>query len=243
MKLKKALYLFFIIFILFTFTSCSSNASTDNSSVQSSSELSSIISESSKSNNSSSEAKSQKEVTTKSSTAAKESKPVSTATAKAKPTSTQKEKTTKSKHTENKTAKQTTTKKTYTCTFSIECSTILNNIEKLDSGKKHLVPSNGIILSSSTVEFSDGESVYDVLQRVCKDNKIQMEASWTGIYNSAYIEGINNLYEFDCGSASGWKYSVNGWYPNYGCSKYLLKQGDVVAWRYTCDYGKDIGSK
>ena len=68
-----------------------------------------------------------------------------------------------------------------------------------------------------------------------------MEASWTPIYNSAYIEGIHNLYEFDCGNLSGWMYRVNGWYPNYGCSRYQLENGDVVEWRFTCDLGKDIG--
>lgn len=130
---------------------------------------------------------------------------------------------------------------TYTCSFSIECSTILNNLDQLDPGKLEVVPSNGVILAKTTVTFYEGESVYDVLQRVCKEYGIHMEASWTPIYNSAYIEGIHNLYEFDCGALSGWMYRVNGWYPNYGCSRYQLQDGDVVEWRYTCDLGNDIG--
>ena len=133
------------------------------------------------------------------------------------------------------------TGKTYTCTFSIECSTILNNLDQLDPNKLEMVPSNGTILSTTTVSFYEGESVFDVLQRLCRDKGIHMEASWTPIYNSAYIEGIHNLYEFDCGSLSGWMYRVNGWYPNYGCSRYQLQQGDTVEWRYTCDLGNDIG--
>lgn len=132
-------------------------------------------------------------------------------------------------------------KKTYTCTFSIECSTILNNLKDLEPDKMDAVPSNGIIFAAQTVTFYEGESVYDVLQRICKENGIQMEASWTPIYNSAYVEGIHNLYEFDCGSGSGWMYCVDGWYPNYGCSRYQLNQGEVVEWRYTCDLGKDVG--
>lgn len=131
--------------------------------------------------------------------------------------------------------------KTYTCTFSIECSTILNNLEDLDPDKLELVPSDGVILPPTTVTFNEGESVFDVLQRVCKENNIHLESSWTPIYNSAYIEGIHNLYEFDCGNLSGWTYRVNGWYPNYGCSRYQLVQGEVVEWRYTCDLGKDVG--
>ena len=131
--------------------------------------------------------------------------------------------------------------KTYTCTFSIECSTILNNLSMLDPDKLEAVPSGGVILSKTTVTFYEGESVFDVLQRVCKEKGIHMEASWTPIYNSAYVEGIHNLYEFDCGALSGWMYKVNGWYPNYGSSRYQLKDGDVVEWRYTCDLGNDVG--
>ena len=132
--------------------------------------------------------------------------------------------------------------KAYTCTFSIECSTILNNLENLDPDKLELVPSNGVILPPTTVTFYEGESVFDVLQRVCKEYNIHLEFSFTPVYNSAYIEGIHNLYEFDCGALSGWMYRVNGWYPNYGCSRYQLADGEVVEWRYTCnDLGKDIG--
>ena len=138
---------------------------------------------------------------------------------------------------------QVNTAKSYTCTFSIECSTILNNLNMLDSDKLEMVPSNGSILSATTVTFYEGESVFDVLQRLCKNKGIHLESSWTPVYNSAYIEGIHNLYEFDCGSLSGWMYRVNGWYPNYGCSRYQLQQGDVVEWRYTCDLGNDVGGR
>ena len=131
---------------------------------------------------------------------------------------------------------------THTCTFSISCETILDNMDKCVENKKFLVPADGIVFPATEVEFSEGESVFDVLQRVCRDNAIHMESNWTPMYNSAYVEGINNLYEFDVGSLSGWMYNVNGWYPNYGCSRYQLKDGDVVEWRYTCDLGYDLGS-
>ena len=129
----------------------------------------------------------------------------------------------------------------YTCYFSIECSTIFNNLSDLDPAKLGELPSDGIILKKQKVVFYAGESVFDVLKRVCKENGIQMESSFTPMYNSAYVEGINNLYEFDCGNLSGWMYRVDGWYPNYGCSRYQLCDGETVEWRYTCDLGKDIG--
>ena len=134
-----------------------------------------------------------------------------------------------------------TTTKGSTCTISISCSTILNNMDKCDPAISGIVPSSGTILSTTTVEFTEGETVYDVLQRVCQSNGIQMEASWSPTYNSAYIEGIANIYEFDVGSGSGWMYKVNGWFPNYGCSSYPLKGGESICWMYTCSLGSDIG--
>ena len=128
------------------------------------------------------------------------------------------------------------------CTIEIRCDTILDNMENLTAGKESYVPANGCILSTSTVEFEKGETVYDVLSRVCSYAGIQMEASWTPLYNSYYVEGINNLYEFDCGNQSGWVYKVNGWFPNYGCSAYYLEDGDTIVWTYTCNgLGADVG--
>ncbi len=65
-----------------------------------------------------------------------------------------------------------------------------------------------------------------------------MEFVDTPVYGSVYIEGIGNLYEFDAGPLSGWRYSVNGWYPNYGCSLYPLSPGDRVEWVYALDPGE-----
>lgn len=131
--------------------------------------------------------------------------------------------------------------KELTCTLSISCETILNNMDKLNSSKINYVPSNGIIYGERTVVFNEGESVFDVLLRETKRNRIHRAFRNTPAYSSNYIEGINNLYEFDCGELSGWMYSVNGWYPNYGCSRYELKNGDKIEWKYTCDLGRDLG--
>ena len=131
--------------------------------------------------------------------------------------------------------------KELTCTLSVRCDTILKNIAWLDKEKRELVPSDGIIFEEQTVTFYEGESVFNLLLREMKRNKIHMEFVSTPIYNSAYIEGIGNIYEYDCGELSGWMYKVNDWFPNYGCSRYQLKEGDKVEWLYTCDLGADVG--
>ena len=130
---------------------------------------------------------------------------------------------------------------THTCTLSVRCDTILDNMDWLDPEKVELVPEDGVIFPTTTVTFYEGESVFNVLQREMRKAGIHMEFEDTPMYNSAYIEGINNLYEFDCGELSGWMYKVNGWFPNYGCSRYQLKEGDVIEWVYTCDLGVDVG--
>lgn len=128
-----------------------------------------------------------------------------------------------------------------TCTISISCATILDNLDLCDPEKVELVPEDGWILPPVEVSFQQGQSVFGVLMETCKANKIHMEYMDTPMYNSAYIEGIGNLYEFDVGNLSGWMYCVNEWFPNYGCSRYQLQDGDVIRWVYTCDLGADVG--
>lgn len=130
----------------------------------------------------------------------------------------------------------------YTCTLTVRCDTILDNMSWLDPSKVDLVPADGVIFPETTVTFYEGESVFNLLQREMKKAGIHLEFENTPIYNSAYIEGIGNLYEFDCGDLSGWTYRVNGWAPNYGCSRYQLRPGDSVEWLYTCKLGLDVGA-
>lgn len=129
----------------------------------------------------------------------------------------------------------------YTCTLSVRCDTILDNMDYLDEAKWELVPEDGVIFPATKVTFYEGESVFNLLQREMKKNKIHMEFRNTPMYNSAYICGINNLYEFDVGELSGWMHKVNDWFPNYGVSRYKLEEGDVVEFVYTCDLGRDVG--
>ena len=95
-----------------------------------------------------------------------------------------------------------------------------------------------MILPVITMEFEEGETVFDLLCRIRDTYKLQME--YTGSNGGQYIQGINNLYEFDGGRWSGWMYCVNSWYPNYGCGQYKVKAGDVIEWNYTCDLGLDL---
>ncbi len=120
------------------------------------------------------------------------------------------------------------------CTLSVRCDDVLKNIDKLAEEKRSIVPQNGIIFQEQMVTFLEDDSVFDVLLREMKNKSIHLEFVNTPMYNSAYIEGIGNLYEFDCGDTSGWIYKVNGEKPTYGCSQYKLKSGDRIEFFYQC---------
>ena len=130
---------------------------------------------------------------------------------------------------------------TLTCTLSVTCKTVLDNLDLLDPAKKNCIGDNGVIYAKKTVSFEEGETVFDVLSREMQKNGIHMHSSFNPVFNSRYIKDINNLYEFDCGEGSGWMYRVNGVFPNYGCSQYQVEDGDTIEWLYTCDLGVDLG--
>lgn len=134
-----------------------------------------------------------------------------------------------------------------TVTVRIDCSTVWANEEDLDPALKDggYIPEDGIFLEETAVPFSEGETAFDVLMRIAamEDLQIDYQGAESTIYGTAYVRGIEHLYEFSCGPLSGWTYSVNGEFPDRGSSGYILKAGDQVAWIYTCDLGRytDIG--
>ncbi len=92
---------------------------------------------------------------------------------------------------------------------------------------------NDIILAPTSVDYREGQTVFEVLLAVTRENNIQTDFS--GNNKTAYVKGINNLYEFDMGGTSGWLYSVNGAYPKISCGAYMLKSGDSIQFEYTTE--------
>lgn len=129
-----------------------------------------------------------------------------------------------------------------TCTLEVRCDMLLGKLDQMTTEKAALVPEDGILLETVEIEFAGGDSVFDVFRKVLRDEKIHFEYVDATAYDSVYIEGIGNLYEYDCGPQSGWMYSVNGVYPGLGCSAYTLADGDVIVFNYTCDLGADLGA-
>ena len=160
--------------------------------------------------------------------------------------STSKAKTNNNKEKENKTTVKLTTSKATTkkneptvkdeisCTLNVECKSILNNMDKLKDGHSEYVPANGYIIKGYTYTAKAGFTAYDALKKACEDNGIKLTAKST-MYGT-YVSGINNIDEFDCGSQSGWMYSINSNRPNVSASSQKINDGDEITFEYVCEY-------
>lgn len=144
--------------------------------------------------------------------------------------------TSKSPSTQTTKSSTTSTSSSVTATISIECKSILDNMDNLAKGHESYVPSDGVILDEYTATYNKKTTAYDLLSDACKENNISVSSEKTSF--GMYVSGINNLDEFDCGQQSGWTYYVNGKWANVASSAYKLKNGDKVVFSYTCSYKK-----
>lgn len=141
-----------------------------------------------------------------------------------------------------------------TCIITIEYKSIKDNTDKLKKTKKSFVTESGVVLQGAVVEIKEGETAFDILKRACKENVctdnckyckksgIQLEYNHSAAFDTYYVEGIHQIYEKDCGTMSGWMYSVNGEYPNVGSSAYVVSPGDKIVFSFTCNMGEDVGN-
>jgi hypothetical protein len=95
----------------------------------------------------------------------------------------------------------------------------------------------GVILPKTKVNLSEGDTVLDVLLKVSKKKNILVEHSGSGAM--AYIEGIDNIYEFDYGPKSGWNFKRNGTTISKSSGLVKVKKEDVIEWIYSEDFTED----
>ncbi|MBE7123513.1 DUF4430 domain-containing protein, partial [Bacillus cereus] len=82
------------------------------------------------------------------------------------------------------------------------------------------------LLGAKKVNVQEGDTVYSVL----KSTGLDVDAM--GSKGDVYVKGIENLYEKDVNDNSGWKYRVNGAFPNRSAGVVTVKPGDTVEWVY-----------
>lgn len=103
--------------------------------------------------------------------------------------------------------------------FSI---TIPDEVEKAES----IEPTN--------IMVDNGDTIVDVTEK--SGNDIDVDGSG----ENAFVEGINDLYSFDEGTASGWLIKVNGEFIDVGPGAYEVEEGDEIEWLYTVDFNREF---
>ncbi len=88
------------------------------------------------------------------------------------------------------------------------------------------------IIPAKTVYIYEKASAFDLLMQCIGENQINIDYSGSVLLGNIYVRSIDGLSEFDYGSMSGWKYTVNGEYPQQSACKYSLETGDIVEWIY-----------
>ena len=228
MKNKRLCALLLTIAMCFCFVSCSGNTQTVDNSLSTTSQTEAVT-----------QAQAVEDTaTTEAATTADKESTTAQSTSKAK-TKNNKEK--ENKTTVNLTTSKATTKKNeptvkdeISCTLNVECKSILNNMDKLKDGHSEYVPANGYIIKGYKYTAKAGFTAYDALKKACEDNGIKLTAK-SSMYGT-YVSGINNIDEFDCGSQSGWMYSINGNRPNVSASSQRVTDGDEITFEYVCEY-------
>lgn len=127
------------------------------------------------------------------------------------------------------------------------CSGVANIVvESGDSGlgslperaKLYIEGYDGVIIPWTWIDIEEGETVLSLTLRVLDDRDIPYEVS------GGYISSIDGQSEFDKGSKSGWLYRVNKNFESHAsdpAGTVPVNDGDYVEWRYTADFGEDIG--
>jgi len=89
----------------------------------------------------------------------------------------------------------------------------------------------GTILLASKVNIQDGYTIFDVVKQAAKAKGIVVDSTGSGA--TAYIEGIDNIYEFDYCAKSGWMFKQNGATITKSVGVIKVKAGDRIECYYT----------
>lgn len=117
---------------------------------------------------------------------------------------------------------------------------ILGDSKHGNNGETHtLVDGNLTVwLKQSAYTVSAQATVKDVFLAAVEGKEYSYE-----IRDGVYLATVNELSEFSNGPRSGWKYLLNGSYPNESIAAQQVRQGDAIVLHYTDDYTKDDNKK
>ena len=103
-------------------------------------------------------------------------------------------------------------------------------------------------ISYEPIDIHSGASVMEVLVKFAEENGIYLEGAENNYISGMGADEDNLISEFDCGSGSGWMYTVRNVpqdyassLPNVGAGSKIVTAGQYIDWYYTAAYGMDFG--
>ena len=111
-----------------------------------------------------------------------------------------------------------------------------------DANVKHTLTAGNLEtwIAESTYQVNPDTTVWEFMQPILAKKGIKWDA---GTGDSVYVKSLTyegvTIGEFTNGKLSGWKYTVNGEYPDVSVATKKLSADDVVIFHYTDDYTVD----
>lgn len=86
---------------------------------------------------------------------------------------------------------------------------------------------NGMVVTHDEVYLFKDATVLDALRAVAEVN-----ATYWPSFGAFFVESINGVINNADNNGKYWLYWVNGEHPPVGADKYVLRNGDLVEWKY-----------
>ena len=104
-----------------------------------------------------------------------------------------------------------------------------------------VLPRDGYLMHPEQVSFEAGESAFDLFVRTMKGKKISVVTEFTPGTDVAYVVAVGGVNAGGNDGMNGWIYLVNGEIPLCSANEYILKDGDIVSFRFSSSFGADLG--
>ena len=119
-------------------------------------------------------------------------------------------------------------------------------VQQMDNMCERMNPMTAAQYRTLTTTVNAGNTPYELLNAF-KTARTGFDFSGSSSYMSSIgVLDMNSTATMSGGGAGGWMYQVTRGgqtvVPMIGISGWKLIPGDVVTWRYTCDYGYDINA-
>ena len=119
-------------------------------------------------------------------------------------------------------------------------------VQQMDNMCTSMSPMTAALYRTLTTTVNAGNTPYELLNAF-KAARTGFDFSGSSSYISSIgVLDMNSTATMLGGGAGGWMYQVTRGdqtvVPMIGISGWKLIPGDVVTWRYTCDYGYDVGA-